>query len=297
VLVATDFVLARIRKTTSLWPGVKYWISDLSQSGEIKKTKGYTENTHYIEFFNENSVNEYAFVSESCISPLEETNFPAKPSKKFITAMEATKKECLLMDKIASDLKSSVLDVLHQTNLGKDWIGIRIRAETYVVPGKEQQQLLSKKTKSSFSLNNEVTQIETANCFGYVLKYCGNIDQHFAVFDEIQLQPKWVSVEKGVSDIDIFPERVEETLYAEPQDFQKFCLLCHLAPSPTDLVLKCVTCKSICHESCTPPNEEFLAIHELRVKPFKWKCWNCKGTSVAFNEFSVFYHFVVFSLS
>lgn len=40
VLVATDMLMARASKNTSLWPGVRYWTSGLAKV-QLQKTPGY----------------------------------------------------------------------------------------------------------------------------------------------------------------------------------------------------------------------------------------------------------------
>ena len=90
-----------MKKTSGLWPGVKYWVSELGKN-EIQRTKGFVEGNFYIEFFNDNSVNEYAFVPENSIFSIDEQYFPQKPSKKFLSAIDAAKQEALFVDQIVT---------------------------------------------------------------------------------------------------------------------------------------------------------------------------------------------------
>ncbi len=121
VLVATDMLMARASKNTSLWPGVRYWTSGLAKV-QLQKTPGYLSDGNcllfdslhfllillllgiYIEYFDDKFLNEYGFVHEQHLLPIQEQYYPKKPARKFLNALESAKVEHALVNQIVEVL-------------------------------------------------------------------------------------------------------------------------------------------------------------------------------------------------
>jgi hypothetical protein len=405
VLIAKDLVFVKVKRSSPIvWPSLRYYPSSLAATGELKNTpgfpteekgeKGEKEAVVYVEFFNENSVNEYSFVTESLIFPLKEDVFPPLKlqSKKFLLAIEATKREHGIIETIREDIRKAVIDCCFKLLKGEEWLSLRVRTDTHAILRKEIQTKAGYKILNSSPLDpsgavagDDVEVIETVNCFGTITRYCPALDEFLIVFDNYAvLQPKWILIEKGK--VEILPEKrdlsplpssssssssiaitvtqleaainvacskpndnlKEVTLSAKKEGVDEDrgdafpviehedgaassslfkrdkvhptsseimkaekeedddnvgmdvaskgvsavvplpshhsqishgnnCMLCYHVPTQYDLVLKCVDCKAVCHQYCSPLKTGGLQpLNEAKGKALnRWKCWNC----------------------
>lgn len=188
-------------------------------------------------------------------------------------------------------MKQSIVDNCFKVLHGRDWIGVKVRTDTHAIVRKEIST-----RKISHSESEALLNPETVKCVGYIAQFCPNLNQCLVIFDNSELQPKWLACEKG--QIEVIPERIvfpqeipvpsrkievaeKEIIVGseEREDDEREvsevsrapapplqapcngrCLLCNRIPVPLDLVFKCYDCKAICHETCAPP-QDFLPLN------------------------------------
>ena len=64
------------------WPSQKFWASPKAQL-IVQTFKGFKKDTVYVEYYTQETLKEYAFISEKNLDPLCEPYVPAKMSKKM----------------------------------------------------------------------------------------------------------------------------------------------------------------------------------------------------------------------
>ena len=115
MLIADDILL--VKNGAQSWPAIRYWVSAKARDA-IRHLSGYNRGGNicpapsmffhvdsavsgdYVEYFGEDGLGEYAFVSDRSLVPLEATNMPKKPSKKFDAFLESARKEKLAVDSV-----------------------------------------------------------------------------------------------------------------------------------------------------------------------------------------------------
>ena len=141
----------------------------------------------------------------------------------------------------------------------------------------------------------------SAFCVGTVSQYCPSIDQHLVLFDELVLQPQWVSCNRSTVDLlagypasaaVLPPPRPKTLIFEEGEESiraNSICMVCELRLDADQL--SCSTCARNCHRRCLPPLKFPAPVapsmtptvgrkktNALRASALTtWTCWSCVG--------------------
>ena len=222
---------------------------------------------------------------------------------------------------VLDEIKKCMMDSAN----GFDWIGTQVRASSYALlstaPATSPQQMRSLdrgspaarpplqdsaspplqdvnpskvSTPEHEQTGEDIVREEsmlTVKCLGTIVDYCPGIDEHFILFDEEVIAPRWVSLRRG--DGDSKPQDVEVLLdwaceigqdtffVVNPRNKKRdasqgaggepVCELCHRG---TILGVHGVVTCSVCrnrhlHRHCMPMSKMQLSEHQ------EWRCWYC----------------------
>jgi hypothetical protein len=170
-----------------------------------------------------------------------------------------------------------------------DWVLKRVRASTH--------RILTKAERKNASLS-----VSNAFCIGTIRQYCPQVNEYLVVFDEDQMQPKWVQALKGTMEVTISEFDSQLSLSSGQEstavhgtrggDMTSVCELCERScEKSADNVLVCSQCHLSVHDYCIPNKSEFKLLNDgtpSLKKTLNWKCWKCCGELTFFDCLSCF---------
>lgn len=187
---------------------------------------------------------------------------------------------------------------------GYDWIGTRVRASSYAlsstVEGKDQLGSDNPFDTSGTMSSPHSPAVESSNVFtvksmGKIVDFCPGIGEHFVLFDEELLAPRWLSLNacNGQCDVEVILEwaiaqdekicpassarhrNSSKSSATSTPDGEPKCQLCHRG---TILGVHGVVTCFVCgirhlHRHCMPMSRMQLSENQ------EWRCWHCTCNS------------------
>lgn len=322
-LVAEEIILSKHGKT--VWPSIRFWASSKART-KIKDFKFYKQGGisilteyacfyikiceiiivtgDYIEFFDEDGLGVYSFVTSKSYLPLTPVNLPRQPSKRFEAFLEAARKEEMQHGKVVRLVQSAIRELAFERLSCNDWIGLKVFASTCRV------------SSNHYSRDPTISGPLVEKCLGTISEYCPNLDKHLIIFDDDTLQPKWVSCnglyrnrnahnrpefelyfmsnslnadDDNIIDSSDAYLRTQIPLNEDENLNPRDCRLCRLGESDKDVLepqydflQTCCKCNISYHQYCMPSylfpylsklKKQFTGIDNNGKKT--WWCWKC----------------------
>jgi hypothetical protein len=192
------------------------------------------------------------------------------------------------------ECKKCMMDRAH----GYDWMGTRVRASSYALsssavevkePGSdtmEEDSAMPNSPVGDFTSQNGLT----VKSLGTIVDYCPGIDEHFILFDEEFMAPRWLSLKQsgGECDVEVILQwavadgdgpghatspnvRCNSKTSTDSETCEPKCELCRRG---TILGVHGVVTCSVCgikhlHRHCMPMSRMQLSENQ------DWRCWHC----------------------
>jgi hypothetical protein len=165
-------------------------VSEAAQE-QIKTMRGYAKNCEYIEYFSEEGLKDYAFVTRDHLFPIAEENLlPPKRSRRLDEAMAAAVSEQVMIDSIVDTVASLVRRSTPSMLVGAEWVGTRVRAAakpfypTSAPPSTAAAAAAAAaKAAAGGAGGGGGKSAVAAKASGTVAHYCPAINEHLVVFD------------------------------------------------------------------------------------------------------------------